>query len=299
MQSCYRRPTAMASEPPAAKQITERVPRLARVRDDALGRDRSIRTLVTLLGRRAVASVVSRQWRDAARSVALTNSKCDDEDSETRQLVHAVAADHTNLHLLANFRYYNVTVIDLRARDEMGFRRRRDFTSARADAAVIALAAACPNCSTIYLAGYSEPWNLLSSSAIIYLASHCPKLTNLDLSGWGYAINAAIAAFANKRLDLTTIDLSQNSYMGGDSVTATTVEILATGFPNLTSIDLCGCGAVTNDAVAAIVNGCPKLTSIILIDCEGVTGEFVENEDGSYHTFTKSHPDLHICWYLH
>jgi hypothetical protein len=80
------------------------------VRNDALGRMGTIRTLIELLFGRRAGALVCRRWRDASRGLALTEGE---EDS----LVRAVAADHTNPHLLANLRYYDVTWMDLRRDD--------------------------------------------------------------------------------------------------------------------------------------------------------------------------------------
>ena len=63
------------------------------VRNDALGRMGTIRTLIELLFGRRAGALVCRNWRDASRGLALTKGE---EDS----LVRAVAADHTNSHLL-------------------------------------------------------------------------------------------------------------------------------------------------------------------------------------------------------
>jgi len=203
----------MSSEPPAAKHIARHLPRLV-LRDDALGRDGSVRTLVSLFGRR-MASGVSRRWRDAARSMSLKAPSCTQsqwhneyEDSEMRRLVHAVAADHTNLHLLANFRYYDVTVIDLRHANSCKLRE-RDFSSTRADATIIALAKGCPNVTAIYLGGRQGDQTLskLTDKAVTFLASRCKKLTKIDCNACFNLTTTAAVALSNGCPDITTIYL--------------------------------------------------------------------------------------------
>jgi hypothetical protein len=70
------------------------------VRNDALGRMGTIRTLIELRFGRRAGALVCHRWRDASRGLALTKG-------EEGSLVRAVAAD------LANLRYYDVTRMDL------------------------------------------------------------------------------------------------------------------------------------------------------------------------------------------
>ena len=161
-----------AGLPPEAVSANKRRLRID-VRDDALGRMGTIRTLIELLLGRHAGSVVCRRWRDASRGLTLTKD-------EEEFLCRAVASDHTNPHLLANLGYYDVTTLDLSWRDaalyEGPYRLRQHVVFD--DAAVRALAERCRNITTVVLRGCTG----LSHAAVAALVGSCPKLTDVDLS---------------------------------------------------------------------------------------------------------------------
>ena len=231
----------------AAESANKRRLTAADVRNDALGRMGTIRTLVELLLGRHKGALVCRRWRDATRGLALTEGE---EDS----LVRAVAADHTNPHLLANLRYHDVTAVDL------GLRAGSGTDPWINDAVVVALAEGCRHLININLHGCTG----ITDAAVTALATGCRKLTDIDLSETRIT-DAAATALAAGSLKLTNIDLS------GCAITDDAVVALATGCPNLTTIDLSYCHHITGAAFTALATGCPKLRTIHLNGCYNFT----------------------------
>jgi Leucine-rich repeat (LRR) protein len=227
----------------AAESANKRRLTAADVRNDALGRMGTIRTLVELLLGRHKGALVCRRWRDATRGLALTEGE---EDS----LVRAVAADHTNPHLLANLRYHDVTAV------ELGLRMFSGTDPWINDAVVVALAEGCRHLININLHGCTG----ITDAAVTALATGCRKLTDIDLSETRIT-DAAATALAAGSLKLTNIDLS------GCAITDAAVVALATGCPNLTTIDLVACDHITGAAFTALTTGCPKLRAIFLDGC--------------------------------
>jgi hypothetical protein len=240
----------------AAESANKRRLTAADVRNDALGRMGTIRTLVELLLGRHKGALVCRRWRDATRGLALTEGE---EDS----LVRAVAADHTNPHLLANLRYHDVTVVDLGPRYEWKdpvtalLIRNDDDVPVINDAVVVALAKGCRHLINIKI---HSRYVGITDAAVAALATGCRKLTDIDLSETRIT-DAAATALAAGCLKLTNIDLS------GCAITDAAVVALATGCPNLIAINLSSCQHITGAAFTALTTGCPKLRAIFLDYC--------------------------------
>jgi len=240
------------------------------VKNDALGRMGTIQTMIELLLGRHAGSLVCRRWRDASRGLALTKR-------EEHDLVRAVGWDHTNLHLVANLRYYDVTTLDFsyngdghEVTDEgvvVLSHLCRNVTAVNLSSAacitpmcVTALTTTCHKITDITISE-SDASDNIDDSTLAALAT-LPNLTKIELEQCLHLTDAAITAVADKCPNLAELDVSFCFNLTDAAITAA----LAKGWPHLTSIDLSFTN-VTRLTIAALVKGCPELKRIQLYGC--------------------------------
>lgn len=246
------------------------------VRNDALGRVGTIRTLIELLGRHP-GSLACRRWRDASRGLALT-------EGGEECLVRAVAADHTNPRLLANLGFYDVTRLNLNNSGPYYSARIHGLNpDTTTDAAVVALAKGCRNVVSVDLTCCKK----VTSVAVIALATACPKLTTLKLYECASLTDdiAAIPVLAN----LTALDIGTSHKISDAGALK-----LMRQCPNLASIALEELD-ITNATLRAIATEFPGLASLNLINCQGPLSEagFTAFATGNHDKFTSI--DLSCC----
>ena len=217
------------------------------VRNDALGRTNTMRTLIEVIGLRT-GNVVCRRWHEASRGLALS-------EEEARGLALCIARDHTNRHLLANLRHYDIRQLDL-----------CDFQLRAGD---------------FYYLQYFDPDAQLADAAnatIAAFAKSCgPKLISVNLTYRGFRHgpddrspynDTSLMTLANGCRNLASINLTGNKHFTEAGFVA-----LAKGCRNLTSVDLSLIGDVSTCAVVALALNCGHLTTVDLGFCKTLTDE--------------------------
>ena len=106
----------------------------------------------------------------------------------------------------------------------------------------------------------------IDDTAVVALAASCPQLSSLNLSDCHKITDAAVAALAASCPQLSSLNLC-----GCHKITDEALAALAASCPQLSSLILCGCHKITDAAVVALVTSCPQLSSLDLYGCLNIT----------------------------
>ena len=148
------------------------------------------------------------------------------------------------------------------------------------------------------------------------IASHCPNLRKLDVSGSTLISGSTITSLV-RCMHLCSVsfgDISASGGMGGgddamdsdsdadrtplSSIKDEHIEMLATSCTSLRDIEITGCGSLTGMAITHLLSQCEQLQKLSLRSCDGLTDcTFPRSADASA-SFNLQALELQNCGYL-
>ena len=130
------------------------------------------------------------------------------------------------------------------------------------DDTVFQIASLCPSLTTLDLSGCER----VTDDALAYLGSQAPRLQTLRLWGCRRVGDEGIASLAGNCTRLSTL-LAADMVLLSDVA----VEAIASSCPSLTALDLSRCVSVTNAGIRLLAHGCRDLAWLDLHGVENVT----------------------------
>jgi hypothetical protein len=137
------------------------------------------------------------------------------------------------------------------------------------DTALVALAEGCPGIAAIWLRGCSN----ITDAAVVALAERCRGIADIRLGGCTNITDTALLALAGRCPGIVRIVLDNRA--GSSNITDVGVVALAERCPGIADIVLAGAN-ITDEAVGALAKRCPGITAIALGGCSNLTDEAVK-----------------------
>eukprot|EP00899_Mesostigma_viride_P003951 jgi/Mesvir1/13557/Mv12446-RA.1 len=167
------------------------------------------------------------------------------------KVLHALAAHCHHLQHL-HFASPSVAELYIGLRTTMDYHRNRDKRKLVSDAALVAVAVACPGLRQIDLSGYAD----ITDASLAAVGKSCPLLEHLGVSACGMVTDAGVIAVVSSCSRLTHLAAD------GCDVGDPTLLAISRNCPNMVHISMDSCPNVGEAGILAVTKGCPLLKTI-------------------------------------